>query len=370
MADIEVIVVGAGVVGLAIAQRLASEGREVMVLEREASIGEHASSRNSEVIHAGIYYPPGSLKARLCLDGRDRLYAWCEAHQVPHKRIGKLLVATTHDELPALEQLRLNAQTCGVPLQSLDADQVHDLEPAVTAVGGLFSALTGIVDSHALMQSFEAALLGQGGQLCLRTRVDRAERQEGGWLVEGQSSGQPFAVSCRWLINAGGLFAQQLAHSIDCYPAALIPSLHYCQGRYFSYSGSSPFRHLVYPMPEPNAVGLGVHATLDLGGQLRFGPDVRYTDSIDYQVDARLGEGFARSIQRYWPECRVERLQPGYAGVRAKLSGPGAAAADFMIQGPAAHGLQGIVSLFGIESPGLTASLALAEEVAGQLDNL
>lgn len=370
MADFDVMVVGAGVVGLAIAQRLAVAGRSVLVLEQEAWIGQHASSRNSEVIHAGLYYPPGSLKARLCRQGRELLYRWCAQHQVPHRPLGKLLVATSMEELPALAALRANAAANGVELQPLDASQIYRLEPQLQAVAGLLSPTTGIIDSHALMQSFEAMLLRHGGQLALRTRVERVDREQGLLRVHGSSAGETFELRCRYLINAGGLFAQQLASRVEGYNAASIPSLHYCQGRYYSYAGRSPFRHLIYPMPEPGTAGLGIHATLDLGGQLRFGPDVHYTEALDYRIDEHLAGRFARAIQRYWPGCQPERLVPGYTGVRAKLSGPGEAAADFQLQGPAEHGVPGLVSLFGIESPGLTASLALGEEVATLLDKL
>lgn len=370
VADSEVVVVGAGVVGLAIAQRLAVSGREVLVLEQEGWPGQHASSRNSEVIHAGLYYPPGSLKARLCRQGQALLYRWCAEHRVPHQRIGKLLVATSADELPALEKLRGNAAANGVELQPQNAQQLRRLEPDLRAVAGLLSPTTGIIDSHALMQSFEAVLLGHGGQLCLHTRVEQVRREPGLFRVHGNSAGENFSLSCRYLINAGGLFAQQLAGRVAGYAAASIPALYPCQGRYYSYAGRSPFRHLIYPMPEPGTAGLGIHATLDLQGQLRFGPDVRYAAALDYQIDPGLADTFARAIRRYWPDCRSERLQPGYTGVRAKLSGPGEAAADFLIHGPETHGVPGLVSLFGIESPGLTASLALAEEVATSLDKL
>lgn len=368
--DVEVVVVGAGVVGLAIAQRLAASGREVLVLEREAAIGQHASSRNSEVMHAGLYYPPGSLKARLCRQGLELLYDWCAERQVPYAPIGKLLVATSELELPALDALERNARDNGVELQWLDAQQVQHLEPQVKAVAGLFSPRTGIVDSHALMQSYEAALLQHSGQLLLHTEVQRVTPMGRFLRVAGQSAGQSFELSCNWLINAGGLFAQTLAARIEGYAAASIAPIHYCQGRYYSYSACSPFRHLVYPMPEPQAAGLGVHATLDLQGRLRFGPDVRYTDQVDYGVDEQLAAAFGQAIQRYWPACDPERLQPDYAGVRAKLSGPGEPAADFLIHNEHTHGVPGVISLLGIESPGLTASLALAAEVATQMDNL
>ncbi len=363
MADVEIVVVGAGAVGLAIAARLAQAGHEVLVLEQEAWAGQHASSRNSEVIHAGLYYPPGSLKAQACRRGRDLLYAWCAAYQVPHRALGKLLVAVSTEELPALARLHANAAANGVELQQLSAAQLHAREPAVRGVAALYSPLTGIVDSHALLQSFEAQLQQGGGALQLHTRVERVARIGQQFQLCGQSAGEAFELSCQWLINSGGLFAQQLSQSIAGLPPASIPPLYWCQGRYFAYQGQSPFSHLIYPMPEANTAGLGVHATLDMAGQLRFGPDVRYLDQLDYQVDAQLRDDFAHAIQRYWPDCQPERLTPAYAGIRAKLSGPGEPVADFQLQDGRALGLPGLINLYGIESPGLTASLALAEQV-------
>ncbi|HDZ55682.1 MAG TPA: NAD(P)/FAD-dependent oxidoreductase [Pseudomonas xinjiangensis] len=370
MTDFDIVVVGAGVVGLAVAQRLASSGYSVMVLEQEAWPGQHASSRNSEVIHAGIYYPPGSMKATLCRQGRDLLYDWCARYNVPHRRIGKLLVAVESTELPALQALHANAQANDVELQWLDATEVHALEPEVRAVRGLFSPLTGIVDSHALMQSYEAALQAAGGAVSCNAHVQSIRPIEQGLRLTGLSGGEAFELTSRWVVNAGGLFAQQVAHATTGYAPMTIPSIHLCKGSYFAYGGRSPFTHLVYPMPEANTSGLGVHATLDMGGQLRFGPDVSYQDSLDYQVDPALAESFGRAVQRYWPDCRPDKLVPGYAGIRAKLSGPGEPAADFSIQDQRQHGVAGMISLFGIESPGLTASLAIAAEVAMRIDSL
>lgn len=364
--DFDLVVIGAGVVGLAIAQRAARSGRSVLVLEQEDWIGQHSSSRNSEVIHAGIYYSPGSLKARLCVEGRDRLYAWCEKYGVPHRRIGKLLVAVEAAEIPALQQLQANATANGVALEWLDAAQVHQLEPKVRAVAGLFSAQTGIVDSHALMQSFEAALQLAGGAVVCRSQVQRIAPQESHLRLEGVSNAEPFVLTAGQVINAAGIFATQVQQTVV--GAKQIPATYWCQGRYFSYAGSSPFRHLVYPMPEVDTAGLGVHATLDMAGQLRFGPDVRYIDKLDYRVDATLKQSFANAVQRYWPDCDPERLQAAYAGVRAKLSRAGEPAMDFVLQDQTIHGVAGLISLFGTESPGLTASLAIAEQVQQMLD--
>jgi L-2-hydroxyglutarate oxidase LhgO len=370
MTDMQTVVVGAGVVGLAIAQRLAEAGHDVLVLEQEAWPGQHASSRNSEVIHAGLYYRPGSLKAKLCVEGRDLLYSWCAEHGVPHRRIGKLLVAVEEAEVPALQALHASAAASGTRLEWLNADEVLRIEPEVRAVAGLYSPLTGIVDSHALMQSLEASLQAAGGSVSYRTQVQRVVPVAGGLRLEGSSAGEPFGLSCRYLINACGVFAQQLAACVEGLPGNTVPALHLCQGRYLAYNGNSPFSHLVYPMPAANTAGLGVHATLDLAGQVRFGPDVKYLQRIDYGVEDGLVDGFARAIQRYWPGCKPGRLVPGYAGVRAKLSGPGEAPADFVIQDHREHGIEGLIQLFGIESPGLTASLALAREVAMRLDKL
>lgn len=370
MTDFQTVVVGAGVVGLAIARELAIAGHEVLVLEQEAWPGQHASSRNSEVIHAGLYYPPGSLKSRLCIEGRDLLYRWCAEHAVPHQRIGKLLVAVDDAELPALRALRDNAAACGTHLDWLDAGAVAGLEPQVRAVAGLFSPLTGIVDSHALMQSLEASLQAAGASVTCHARVERVVPSAQGLQLYGDSGGEPFSLGCRYLVNAGGLFAQQLAGAVEGLPARMIPPLHLCQGRYLAYSGHSPFAHLVYPMPQANTSGLGVHATLDMAGQVRFGPDVQYLDRVDYSVAETLADEFACAVQRYWPGCDPQRLVPGYAGVRAKLNGPGEPAADFVIQDHRDHAIEGLVNLFGIESPGLTASLALAREVAMRVATL
>jgi len=368
MDSVDLLIVGAGALGLACAARLASPARSCLIVEAERLIGSHTSSRNSEVIHAGLYYPPGSLKAELCLEGRERLYAWCRERQVPFARLGKLLVAVEDAERDALERLAGNAQRCGVrDLQALDGTRLRALEPAVRGVAALLSPSTGILDSHAYLQSLLAAAERRGAQLALDSRVERLRHDGRDWIVEGRSGGEAFALRAHCVINAAGPFAQQLAAAIEGLANALVPRLHLCQGRYYSYAGRSPFAHLIYPMPEAHTAGLGIHATLDLGGQLRFGPDVRYLEQIDYQVDGRLAEHFAQAVRRYFPALDATRLAPGYSGIRPKLSGPGEPAADFLIQTSAAHGLPGLVNLFGIESPGLTASLAIAERVAAAL---
>jgi len=315
------------------------------------------------VIHAGLYYAPGSLKAELCLEGRERLYAWCREHRVAHRRIGKLLVAVEAAEIAKLEQLQRNAQACGVhDLQPIEQKRLSELEPAVRGACALLSPSTGIIDSHAYLQSLLAAAEQRGAQLVLHTRVERLQHDGDGWIANGSSGGEPFQLKAQRVINAGGLFAQQLANHTQGLLG--VPKLHLCQGRYFSYRGRSPFQHLIYPMPEANTAGLGIHATLDLGGQLRFGPDTQYLERIDYRVDEQLREPFATAIRRYFPTLDSARLAPGYSGIRPKLAGIGEPAADFLIQTAGEHGLPGLVNLFGIESPGLTASLAIAERVA------
>lgn len=363
MDSIDTLIIGAGALGLACAARLAKPQRSILIAEAQSLIGSHSSSRNSEVIHAGIYYAPGSLKAELCLEGRERLYAWCQQHRVAQRRIGKLLVAVDEAERGKLDQLLSNAQACGVhDLQPIERARLAELEPAVRGVAALLSPSTGIIDSHAYLQSLLAVAENQGAQLVLQTRVECLEPSADGWLASGTSSGEPFQLKAQRVINAGGLFAQQLAANTQGLQG--VPPLHLCQGRYFGYSGRAPFQHLIYPMPEANTAGLGIHATLDLGGQLRFGPDTCYIDQLDYRVDEALREPFAAAIRRYFPALDSARLMPGYSGIRPKLSGPGEPAADFLIQTAKDHGLPGLINLFGIESPGLTASLAIAERVA------
>ena len=369
MYRVDTVVVGAGAVGLACAAELASRGREVLVLEREAHIGTGISSRNSEVIHAGLYYPPGSLKASLCVAGNRQLYRFCEQHGVPHRRIGKLLVAVTEDERPALEQLADNARASGVTsLQPWDRARIQREEPALRAVAGLWSPETGILDSHAFMLALAGKLEAAGGQWLGRCVVRTVAVQPGGFHLCVDNAGEPVQLACRQLVNAAGLDATALAAAVDAMPPALIPALRPCKGRYFSLVGASPFTRLIYPMPEANTAGLGVHATLDLAGRVRFGPDVEYVPAPDYRVEPERAAAFAEAIRRYYPALEASRLQPDYAGVRPKLAGPGEPARDFLVQGVREHRLPGLVHLFGVESPGLTASLALAALVADQLD--
>jgi L-2-hydroxyglutarate oxidase LhgO len=358
---VDCVVVGAGVVGLAVARALATAGREVLVLEQERWIGTHTSSRNSEVIHAGIYYPKDSLKARLCVAGRERLYGYCAEHGVPHRRLGKLIVATAEDEVPRLEGIRYRAEANGVgDLRWLGEHEARALEPSIRCLAALLSPSTGIVDSHALMLAYEGDAEAAGAVVALRAPVLEGRVGDRG-ITLSVGGEAPTTIEAGIVVNSAGLFAPSLARRIAGLPAASIPRDYYCRGVYFTLSGRAPFRHLVYPAPE--AAGLGVHLTLDLGGQARFGPDVEWIDGIDYTVDPRRGDGFYAAIRRYWPALPDGALQPGYAGIRPKISASDAPAADFVVQGPAAHGVPGLVNLYGIESPGLTASLALADEV-------
>ncbi|WP_150719073.1 NAD(P)/FAD-dependent oxidoreductase [Pseudomonas fluorescens] len=365
--DIQSVVIGAGVVGLAVARSLAMSGREVLVVEAGEGIGTGISSRNSEVVHAGIYYPIDSLKARLCVEGRQRLYAYCAERGVDHRRVGKLIVATDEQQYSALQRLLEQGQRNGVDdLQWLDGAQARALEPALSCVAALWSPSTGIVDSHSLM----LALLGDaerfGATLALRTPLLSARCMEQGFELHMGGS-QPMTLHCRELINCAGLSAPEVARAIVGLPASFIPQAHWCKGSYFSLSGRAPFRHLVYPAPE--SAGLGVHMTLDLGGQARFGPDVEWVERIDYRVEPRRAEGFYQAIRRYWPGLPDHSLQPAYSGIRPKISGPAEPAADFLVSGCAEHGVPGLVNLFGIESPGLTSCLALAGHVEERLND-
>ncbi|MCQ4264049.1 FAD-dependent oxidoreductase [Stutzerimonas stutzeri] len=365
MDRVDCVVVGAGVVGLAVARALALAGREVLVLEAEAAFGTATSARNSEVIHAGIYYPQGSLKGRLCVAGRRLLYDFCESHGVAHRRCGKLIVATDEAQLGALEQLQRHAQANGVDdLQRLDRSEVLALEPQVQAVAGLFSPSTGIVDSHALMLALLGDAERHGAVLALNTPVEGiAVTSEGLHVHIGGAD--PLELLARTVINCAGHGAPALATRTQHLSEAARPRQYFAKGSYFSQTGRTPFRHLVYPLPEPG--GLGVHLTLDLGGQARFGPDVEWVDGLDYTMDESRAERFYAAIRRYWPGLPDGALQPAYTGIRPKISGPGEQAADFCIDGPAEHGIAGLVNLFGIESPGLTAALAIADEVCRRL---
>lgn len=372
METVDALVIGAGVVGLAVARALARRGLDTLVLEREGAIGQGISARNSEVIHAGLYYPRGSLKARCCVRGRDALYAFCEARAVPHRRCGKLLVATAPAQRGALETLAAQAAGNGVrDLRWLSGREARDLEPALQVEAALLSPSTGIVDSHALMLALQADLEAGGGQVLLQARVLSIETASDGLhVVRVQSSdGDVSELGCRTLVNAAGLWATRVAQASTGLPPGLDTA--FCKGSYFGLTGRAPFERLIYPMPEGD--GLGVHLTLDLGGQARFGPDVQWLpegttpETVDYAVDPQRLAGFAQAIRRFWPALPEGALQPAYSGVRPKLHRPGHDAMDFQIDGPARHGRAGLVHLLGIESPGLTSCLALAEEVVASL---
>lgn len=359
MDQVDCVVIGAGVVGLAIARQLTMAGREVLICEAEGQIGQHCSSRNSEVIHAGLYYPTGSLKARLCVQGRAMLYRYCAERHIPHQRIGKLLLANTAVDMPRLQDIARRAAANGVDdLQWLDAAGVRALEPALNAHAALHSPSTGIVDSHALLQTLLTDAQAHGAQLACHSPLSRGRVVADG--MELAIAG--ITIKARLVINAAGLWAPKVAASIAGVPRETIPTAHYARGVYFSLSGRSPFLRLIYPLPE--AGGLGCHLTLDLAGQARFGPDVEWIDGVDYRLDPTRAAAFYHSIRRWWTQLPDGALQPGYAGVRPKLAGPGQPDADFVIQGPAQHGVAGLINLYGIESPGLTSCLALAGLVA------
>ena len=362
MDRVECIVVGAGVVGLAAARRLAQAGLEVVVVEAAGDIGTGTSSRNSEVVHAGIYYPAGSLMARMCVAGKHALYRYCEDHGVPHRRCGKLIVATAENENAKLISIRSHAETNGVDdLQTLSGADARALEPALNCTGALLSPSTGIVDSHAFMLALRGEIEDAGGALAFHAPLTRAKIVPEGFEVEiGGDS--PMTLQCRVLVNSAGLAAPSIARVIDGMPADRIPTTYYAKGNYFSCSARAPFARLIYPVPEPG--GLGVHLTIDLGGQAKFGPDVEWIDEIDYAVDPARAERFYPAIRRYWPALPDGALTPSYSGIRPKIVPPAVARQDFVIQGPQEHGVAGLINLFGIESPGLTSSLAIADDVA------
>jgi L-2-hydroxyglutarate oxidase LhgO len=364
--DIDCIVIGAGVVGLAVARALALSGREVLVAEAEEAIGMGTSSRNSEVIHAGIYYPAGSLKARLCVRGKQLLYEYCAARGVPHQRLGKLLVATSEEEAGLLDGIAAKARANGVDdLRRIDAAQARALEPALRCTAALVSPSTGIVDSHALMLAYQGDAENAGAQCVFHTPMVSARvRGTGGFDVQFGGS-EAMALSCNTLVNASGLHAPSLARRIEGLPGSTIPTEYLCKGSYFTLSGKAPFSRLIYPIP--SHAGLGVHLTLDLGGQAKFGPDTEWVEHEDYTLDPARAEVFYEAVRSYWPGLPDGALAPGYTGIRPKISGPSEPAADFALSGPAHHGIAGLMNLYGIESPGLTASLAIAEESLARL---
>jgi L-2-hydroxyglutarate oxidase LhgO len=362
---VDCVVVGAGVVGLAVARALALAGREVLVLEASEGIGTGTSSRNSEVIHAGIYYPAGSLMARFCVDGKRALYAYCAERGLPHRNCGKLIVATSEEEAGRLASIRARAEANGVhDMRLVSAEEARAMEPALRCTAALVSPSTGILDSHAYMLSLQGDAENGGAAFVFHSPVLGGRVTPQG--IELQVGGdEPMEIRCSLLVNSAGLHAPHLARTIAGIPAETIPTEHYAKGNYFTLAGRSPFTRLIYPVPVPG--GLGTHLTLDLGGQAKFGPDVEWVDRIDYEVDPRRGELFYASIRRWWPELKDGALQPGYSGIRPKIVPPAVAVQDFLVQDRRAHGVPGLVNLFGIESPGLTASLAIAGHVRGLL---
>lgn len=365
IADVDCLVVGSGVIGLAITRALSLAGLETLLVEQDARPGTQISSRNSGVIHSGVYYPPNSLKARFCRTGRDALYAYAAAKNLPHRRCGKLIVATSDAETETLGALHRRALENGVEdLVWLSRGELLALEPDIAGVAALLSPSTGIIDAVALIDALATDAADAGATLAFNSRFVTACRHEGHIISRIDSNGET-GVKSRWLVNAGGLAAPDIAGAIDGVRTASLPRAHYARGSYFIYSKPTRFRHLVYPIPEPG--GLGIHLTLDMDGQARFGPDVEWIDHIDYRVDERRKPDFLRAIQRYWPSISAERLQPGYSGIRPKIVPEGTRDADFLIQTEADHGLAGLINLMGIESPGLTASLAIADHVRSHI---
>jgi L-2-hydroxyglutarate oxidase LhgO len=361
----QVMVIGAGVVGLAIAREAAMRGHDVIVAEAAGAIGTGTSSRNSEVIHAGLYYPTGSKRALHCPRSRRMLYAYCESHGIPHRKLGKLFIVTRDADIGKLEAIYQQALINGVEnVTMLEAAEAKRMEPALHCVAAFHSAETGIIDSHRLMLALQGDLEDRGGVIAFDTPIQRLAREGSGWRVEfgGPEAG---AIAVDAVVNSAGHGAQRLARATDGYPAARVPKLVLAKGNYFGLTCRAPFSRLIYPAPVPG--GLGIHITIDLAGRARFGPDVEWVDTMNFDVDPRRAESFYAAIRTYWPGLPDNSLVADYAGIRPKLTGPGEPAADFMIDGPAEHGLPGLVQLFGIESPGLTSALSLAEEVVEKL---
>ena len=358
---VDCVVIGAGVVGLAVARALALAGREVIVVESAEGIGTETSSRNSEVIHAGIYYPKGSLMAETCVAGRRLLYAYCAEHGVPHRNCGKLIVATNAQEAELLASIKGRAEANGVEgMRLLTAAEAGALEPYLQCTAALLSPATGIIDSHSYMLALQGDAEANGAMLAFFSPIERASAVGDGIELE-IGGAEPMKLRARLVVNSAGLHAPELARKIEGMPADKIPTAYYAKGNYFTLAGRSPFSRLIYPVPVPG--GLGVHITVDMGGQAKFGPDVEWIPGIDYTVDPHRADKFYAAVRKYWPGLKDGALQPGYAGIRPKIVPQGAPAQDFTIQGPAQHGVAGLIHLFGIESPGLTASLALAERV-------
>ncbi len=364
--DFDAVVVGAGAVGLACGRALSKRGLTVLVLEKEPHIGQGVSSRNSEVIHGGLYYPTGSLKARFCVEGRRALYAYLDSHKIDYRKCGKLVVATNEDEVPLIEAIFQQATTNGVEgLEHLSGEQARGLEPELNAHAAILSPESGLFASHDYMLALEGEIEDGGGSVVVSTPFERAEPLAGGGfrITAGGEGGA--TLTCRLLVTAPGLGAQAVASLIEGFPADHVPKGHFGKGVYFRLTGKAPFERLIYPPPIAGA--LGTHYRKDLGGQAVFGPDLEYVETEDYAVDPTRAEGFATYIRRFWPSLPEDALTPDYAGIRPKLHGAGEHQPDFQLYGPEIHGIEGLVTLFGIESPGLTSSLAIGEAVAERL---
>ena len=364
--SVDCVVIGAGVVGLACARALALQGREVIVLERAEAIGTETSSRHSEVIHAGIYYEPGSLKAKFCVEGKLKMYRFMEERGIPFNRLGKLIVATSEDQIPALQQIKERAEKNGVmDLEFLSHNEVVAREPELRCVTALWSPSTGVADSHSYMLGLQGDAEAGGAMIAFFAPVERGEITEDGIILEVGGEGA-MTLKAKTVVNAAGLHTQSLTHEFADFPKDRIPPWHYCKGNYYSLSGcKAPFSSLIYPAPEQ--AGLGVHLTLDLGGQARFGPDVEWIDEINYDVDPGRSDSFYAAVRKYWPGLPDGALQPGYSGIRPKIQAPGEPATDYVIHGPDEHGVPGLINLYAIESPGMTSSLAIADHVTEML---
>lgn len=364
-------IIGAGVVGLAIAFKLSQQfpKTKILLIESHQQFGSETSSRNSEVIHAGIYYPEDSLKAKLCLKGSEQLYQFCQQYSVPYKRIGKLIIASDESDINQLEAIQFNAKKNNIALNFIDQKICYKLEPNVQAKAALMSPNTGIIDSHYFMKTLLNLAEQQGVLYSPNTQFLSAEQTSQGFHVQVNTADGPFEFNCQQIINSAGLHATKVANNIAAMASttnaqSLIPQYHYCRGQYFSYQTKAPFSHLIYPVPNKNTTGLGIHATLDLSGQVRFGPDVEFIETLDYSCNANRKIDFIHAIQQYFPNIDASKLVPSYCGIRPKLTGPDESAADFMIHSEEQHSITGLINLFGIESPGLTASLAIADRVS------
>jgi len=363
--SVDCVVIGAGVVGLAVARALALAGREVIILESADMIGTETSSRNSEVIHAGIYYQVGSLKARFCIEGKNKLYEFCAEHGVPHRRCGKIIVATDESQVPAMHEIKERSAKCGVmDLEFLTAEDAKAMEPELFCHAALWSPSTGIIDTHTLMLELQGEAEANGAMTAFLSPVEGGTITDDGIVLEVGGE-MPMRLRCCEVINSAGIHAPALAGTLEGMPADKVPTTYLTKGNYYALTGKTPFSRLVYPAPTTQF--LGVHITIDIGGQARFGPDVEHIDEMNYDVDPRRSDGFYEAVRRYWPGLKDGALHPSYSGIRPRITPPGEPLCDFVVQGPGEHGISGLVNLFGIESPGLTSSMAIADYVVEML---